>query len=507
MFRSALRVNAVVASATIVLIITNAFYWIHRDRATTIADHEVIVRDLASVVADQAARSVRDTDLALIQIAEISGAGGGPRAFMEKSAWEALHRIAARIPGCVEVLVAEPDGTVVATSATPTPPPMNVADPERKRVLAERDVLHIGPSAGSALAEPQAIYTVSRRLGDGKGGFAGTVSAGISTWHLTEFYDLLGFRKDPDVVVFRAEGDILARRPHVKEFIGRSIADRPLFRERLKQTREGVFRARSPMDGIDRINAYKIVEDTGLVVLVGIPWDRVTAEWRERGWRTGAVALLSIAVIGLAAAWGSASIRRARRAQAEREDAVIAKEEARQALDHALRDHLTGLPARALFLDQAEGLCGHCRRRNDRVAVMVIDLDGFKGVNDAYGHHIGDEVLVKAAAILLAALRETDVAGRIGGDEFGVCVVAAADLIEERAGLIAARIVDRMGAIGMGIGCSLGVAICPPACGGIAEALRRADEAMYQAKRRGKNQFAVWESAQGERPPVAAPLA
>lgn len=86
MFRSALRVNAVVASATIVLIITNAFYWIHRDRATTIADHEVIVRDLASVVADQAARSVRDTDLALMQIAEISGAGGGPRAFMEIAA-------------------------------------------------------------------------------------------------------------------------------------------------------------------------------------------------------------------------------------------------------------------------------------------------------------------------------------------------------------------------------------------------------------------------------------
>jgi diguanylate cyclase (GGDEF)-like protein len=129
------------------------------------------------------------------------------------------------------------------------------------------------------------------------------------------------------------------------------------------------------------------------------------------------------------------------------------------------------------------------------LAVMIVDLDNFKDVNDTWGHERGDEMLVKTAEALAAALHESDVVGRLGGDEFGVCVAAPAELIEEHARIIAGKIVENVGAIGMGIGCSLGVTVFPASCEGLSCALRMADEAMYVAKRSGKNQFSVWGDA------------
>jgi diguanylate cyclase (GGDEF)-like protein len=487
-----LLANIIVAAATVVFIIANAGYSVHRDYESTVAEHEVMARDLVSVVADQAARSIEDTDLALRQIGDIVRSGGGLEVFKGKKDWEALRRIADRIPGGTGVLIADPGGMIVASSNTSNPPPMNVADRDFMRVLAEKDILCIGASVFSKTDENEVFYSINRRISDRQGNFVGVASASITSSYLTDFFS--GFKKNPGIAVFRGDGKIIARRPNVKEFIGQSIADRPLFQVRLKESPDGVLRAPSPMDGIDRINAYKRVNDTGMVVLVGIPWEAVTEGWRGRTWRIGLIAFLSVAIILLAARWGNASIRKAIQAQSEREKAVVAREGAYKALHHALLDHLTGLPARALFVEQASNLQSQCGP-NDRLAIMIVDLDDFKSVNDTWGHEKGDEVLVKAAAALGAALRETDVAGRLGGDEFGVCIAAPAELIGERARFIAGRIVESMGAIGMGIGCSLGATVFPASCEGLSCALRRADEAMYVAKRSGKNQFSVWGDA------------
>jgi diguanylate cyclase (GGDEF)-like protein len=485
-----LLANIIVAAATVVFIIANAGYSVHRDYESTIAEHEVMARDLVSVVADQAARSIKETDLALRQIGDIVRSGGGLEVLREKKDWEALHRIADRIPGGTGVLIADPSGIVVASSTTPDPPAVSVAARDFMKVLAEKDILSIGASVFSQTDGSEVFYSVSRRINDRQGNFVGVASASIASTHLTGFFS--GFNKNPGIAVFRDEGEIIARRPNVKEFIGQSIADRPLFQVLLKQSPHGVFRAPSPMDGIDRINAYKRVDGYGMVVLVGLPWDAVAAGWRGRTWRIGLIAFFSVSIILLAVRWGNASIRKTIQAQSEREKAVVAREGAYQALHHALLDHLTGLPARALFLEQANSLRSQCRHNNDMLAIMIVDLDDFKVVNDTHGHEKGDEVLVKAAASLGAALCETDVAGRLGGDEFGVCIAAPADLIEERARFIAGRIVDGVGLIGMGVGCSLGVTVFPPACEGLSCALRKADEAMYVAKRSGKNRFSVW---------------
>lgn len=486
--RRPLRISAYLAVAMVAVVVVSAGYAVHRDFKRTVAEHAAMARDLTAVVGGHARRAIADVDVVLRQVGAMVEAGGLP-VFREKAELEALDRMAARLPGGSGTLsLFGADGRLAARSRGR--PSTGIAPMAPDALQAPGgEVRHIGP-AEFMQGRNDAVFTVSRRLTDASGDFAGTVAATISTAYLTDFYEL--FRhKDTGVAVFRMEGDILARHPNIREYIGQSLADRPLFRIKLKEAPEGVFRARSPMDDIERINAYQLVEDAGLVVLVGVPWDAVTAAWRDRLWQTGAVAFLSIVIIVLAALWSNASHRRATRAQAEREAALSAKETLHQKLHHALHDHLTGLPARGLFLAQVDGLRSQCDDSTDRLAVMIVDLDGFKGVNDTYGHQRGDEVLAAAATVIHAALRSSGVSGRLGGDEFGVCVTAPADGIGQRASAIAGRIVDGVAAIGLGIGCSVGVAICP-ASDTVSNALRKADEALYLAKRSGKNRFAVW---------------
>jgi diguanylate cyclase (GGDEF)-like protein len=160
---------------------------------------------------------------------------------------------------------------------------------------------------------------------------------------------------------------------------------------------------------------------------------------------------------------------------------------------HALHDPLTGLPNRALFMEQLEHAIARARRKATPVSVLYLDLDGFKTVNDTLGHEAGDEVLVDVAERLRGALREADTVARLGGDEFGI-------VLEEElqaATLTAQRIVrqfERPWSLSSGdvsVGVSIGVA--PRADDeGLDELLRQADTAMYAAKASGKGRWRVF---------------
>jgi signal transduction histidine kinase len=336
------RINAMVAVAAVILVAANAAYSVYRDYKSTVAEHLVIAWDLASVVADQAARSVKDTDLALIQISQIVQSGGGLHVFREEEQWKALRRIAERIPGGTGVVLADVSGTVVASSTSQGPVPISVAERDYMAALAGKDGPHVGAAVKSD-SNDEVIYTISRRILDQHGNSVGIASAGVSTSHLTGFYDLFGFKKDPGIAVFRDNGDIIARRPNIKDFIGKNIGDRPLFQVHLKQSPEGVFRTRSPMDGVDRINAYRRVDASGLVVLVGLPWETVTAEWRDRTWRTGLIALFSCMTLIVAAGWSNASLRRAVEAERTLAGERLAGQRLRTFMDMATHEFKTPL--------------------------------------------------------------------------------------------------------------------------------------------------------------------
>jgi diguanylate cyclase (GGDEF)-like protein len=160
-------------------------------------------------------------------------------------------------------------------------------------------------------------------------------------------------------------------------------------------------------------------------------------------------------------------------------------------VDQARLDSLTGLPGRALLLEKAGALHARSMMNGTAVAVLFIDLDGFKMVNDSMGHEHGDFILRKTAEVLCSVMRETDVAGRVGGDEFVVFLGSSIGTIQATAVAVADRIVKRVAEIGDGIGCSVGISLCHGSSTLLEASLRQADAAMYEAKKSGKNRFVL----------------
>jgi diguanylate cyclase (GGDEF)-like protein/PAS domain S-box-containing protein len=164
-------------------------------------------------------------------------------------------------------------------------------------------------------------------------------------------------------------------------------------------------------------------------------------------------------------------------------------------------DALTNLPNRVLLADRLQQAMAQSQRRDKKVAVVFLDLDGFKAVNDLHGHHVGDELLITLAAGMKQVLRDGDTLARIGGDEF---VAVLIDLPDAQAPepllgrlLAAAAKPVAVGDVTVQVSASLGVAIYPQGPTVYADQLlRQADHAMYQAKLAGKNRFHVFDSKQ-----------
>jgi diguanylate cyclase (GGDEF)-like protein/PAS domain S-box-containing protein len=181
---------------------------------------------------------------------------------------------------------------------------------------------------------------------------------------------------------------------------------------------------------------------------------------------------------------------------AVKEDITVRKLQHEKIVHQANFDGLTSLPNRRLCLDRLQQLLLQSRRQQTKTAVMFIDLDDFKKVNDSLGHDAGDRLLVDVASRLARNIRGSDTVGRLGGDEFivlmggiteiGNVAVAAAHLIEQiqRPYLVGAR--ELM------VSASIGIALSPDDGEESNDLLRKADAAMYHAKRLGRANFAFF---------------
>ena len=155
----------------------------------------------------------------------------------------------------------------------------------------------------------------------------------------------------------------------------------------------------------------------------------------------------------------------------------------------ALHDSLTGLPNRTLFQLELSGAIEGARARGEQMAVMLMDLDHFKEINDTLGHHFGDLLLREVGPRLSTALREGDMMARLGGDEFGVLLPDLPD--EQSAVAVAERLVEAMHepieveGLALEVAGSIGIAVFPDDADDADALLRRADVAMYAAKGSG----------------------
>ena len=162
----------------------------------------------------------------------------------------------------------------------------------------------------------------------------------------------------------------------------------------------------------------------------------------------------------------------------------------RQAEARASTDGLTGLPNRRYF-DEFCALLSRRRRAEDSVGVLMIDIDRFKGLNDAHGHQVGDEVLRAVAGAIVGAVREDDVPARYGGEEFAVLLrnptIEIAVEVGERVREAVGRLdLDRFGVASVSV--SVGAAVADDPDEPITTTIEAADQALYRAKKRGRDQ-------------------
>ena len=171
-------------------------------------------------------------------------------------------------------------------------------------------------------------------------------------------------------------------------------------------------------------------------------------------------------------------------------------EKANETLKHiAGHDVLTGLPNRRLFTELLNQEINKANRNNYQLAILYMDLDGFKAVNDALGHDIGDSLLIKVSKRLQKLIRKEDLISRLGGDEFSICYSNIKNI--DNVKLLCQQIIEKFKqAVELGphqchIGISIGVSLYPEHGIDYNTLLRVADAAMYKVKNDGKNSFSI----------------
>ncbi|MBP2297795.1 signal transduction histidine kinase/CheY-like chemotaxis protein [Azospirillum picis] len=332
----------------------NAAHKIYRDHQDTQQRHYSMVRDMARLVDDHVRHTIHSATVALDQTAAMVAEAGGPAQVRDLRHWARLRDYAAHVEGVETVWIFDADGQAVLDSAS---------FPNRAAAISRRTAfqelrngtgLYICSGLTDRVGPLPLVFSVSRPLHDDEGRFVGVAAAAIRVDHLTNFYDLLDFDLDPLIGVYRPDGEILARHPATGTAVGRSVADSPLFRTKLREAPEGQYLTPSVLDGTVRIVAYRTVQDYGLVVLTGIGLDEAMAEWRARSVDTVVAAVLGLLAVLAALAWGLRFLDRERKAQ-------VALAEARSAVERtsAERDESARLAA---ALDHARDMAETARQ-------------------------------------------------------------------------------------------------------------------------------------------------
>jgi len=182
-------------------------------------------------------------------------------------------------------------------------------------------------------------------------------------------------------------------------------------------------------------------------------------------------------------------------------DVTGRKAAADEIMSLAFYDALTGLPNRRLFRDRLQQELKKARRTGNSVALLFIDLDGFKEVNDRFGHAIGDLLLIESAQRIRACVREADTTARLGGDEFIVLVADLTDANDvERVAQAVVEVLAmpfRFGEATVAISGSVGVTLYPGDADDSDTLIRNADQAMYAAKQRGRARYRYFRTPSG----------
>ena len=494
-------------SLLILVIVAGALLSIVALRTKEIEDWRRDLRSTSFLLTEHTSQTIFSAFLVLDAITErVSRVGVQDEAdFRRKMATVEMHQLLRdKIQGLPQLDVA----TIVASNgdnlnfsrAYPVPP-INLA--ERDYFKAQRDQPQLGDHISTAVRNKgngRWTFYVSRRIDDAQGRFLGLVLVGLSVDAFTGLYGRLveSLGEGASVSLYRGDLTLLARAPHQDTLIGKVNATGSTHR---------VVVARGEQDAVEltdsprfsdgsaelRLSAVRKADRYPLVTTIVVPERIFLANWKRAALLIGSASLLCAGLV--LAGIGTLTRAARRREQAEQEIRQL-----------AYYDALTGLPNRRLLLDRLGHAMAGSERSQTHHALLLLDLDHFKKLNDTQGHDVGDRLLVEVARRLQGAVRGIDTVARLGGDEFAL-LIEGLDPDETAAAHQAELVAEKIHALlnqpyalndatqdhrsSPSIGMTLLRGRDTPLDG----LLKQADVALYQAKDAGRNAIRFFNPA------------
>ena len=345
------------------------------------------------------------------------------------------------------------------------------------RARSDKRRIYIGRPIFGRKSQRWAIPVILNRH-DAQGQFIGAIYAGLDIEKLTEYFRSTTNLTGTVTSLYRDDARLLARLPALPEAFDKDYAEINVFRERQQRSADGFYHGRDPGDAAPRSVAYRSIGEFGLLLSIS-----ANEEVIENTWRQTLTLPLAISFAGLLLCLTLLAV--ALRQWRNQRDL-----QARFAWQ-ANHDPATALPNRFLFEDRLQKALHTAGRHRAPLALMFIDLDNFKRINDSLGHAAGDQVLRTAAVWLRTCVRESDTVARFGGDEFAILLPEL--MRESDAGIVAGKILQQfntpmhIGERALTITASIGIATYPADGGDGTQLMASADAAMYKAKAAGRN--------------------
>jgi len=389
------------------------------------------------------------------------------------------------LPDAAWFVVSDAGGRIVVDREFPEAPSPGIES--RPYFARLRETCFSGMAISPPLREGKHgpwMIEVARRIEHSDGRFAGAAVAALSIDRLVAMLAAADTGGNGSVTLYGENLAILARHPAMADPASGSGAASDELRELAgKGEISGTFRAISRVDGVDRTYSYRRLGGYPLHITVGRSASEHLGHWRRD---MGIVAILA-GVLFLVTIAATAMIHRAWRRQ---------RRVARLLEMQAHTDALTGLANRRHFFEMAEAELLRTRRYDAPLSLLMIDIDHFKEMNDTHGHRAGDRVLQNLARTCLEVLRNVDVAGRVGGEEFAVLLpetelAGAMEVAERLREAVEKSAVDREEGRALRITVSVGVAILE-AHSNLDTLLSQADTALYDAKHQGRNRVCAF---------------
>ncbi|MGF6667155.1 sensor domain-containing diguanylate cyclase [Pseudomonas monsensis] len=395
----------------------------------------------------------------------------------------------ANTEGIQEIFIYNEKGNWVANSFAKDFKARNISDSAYFIYHQEHkdDSVYIG-SITESRTTGDMIIPVSRRINAADGSFAGIALATIPVTYFQSFFERLDVDDKGVILLALNNGDLLARRPTLKELKTTNLSKGEIFSVYLPRNDSGTAVIKSIVDGVERVYAYRRLSKTPIVAAAGVSFEHVLAPWWTYAYRS--LAMVSIIVAALAFL-GVLLYKQIQQLVIAESQLNSAKKEL-EIIAHT--DSLTRLANRRCLDQTIQKEWGKACRNQSDVALILLDIDWFKQFNDCYGHLQGDNCLKQVASIMeVNVKRPMDLPARFGGEEFVVLLpetnLEGALRVAEniRSSVINANI-EHSGSPLKKVTISAGVvAVSTPDSDGYTAALAEADRLLYYAKNKGRN--------------------